>query len=266
MRRLGVLALCVSALPARAQTDADATPRVAVLEMRAVGLPQALQERFLGVLAQTLRDAGYDVIDGGAVKRRLEAAGVPPGCTVGACLLRVGRVLDVGRVVVGGVGAAGSNYDVTLTLLETERGSALGQANDRCEVCTVEEGLRVMGRAAAALASHPVQKPAPEAAPIVRVPPAPVEPPRQPWYRAQAVRWTALGLGVLATGVGIGLLAVDGSCASAAAPGGACRDLYDTAGLGVGLVATGVLLGAGASFLFVTSGPQQTMVGWAGRF
>src|SRR5215470_305981 len=92
--------------------------RIALLEINVIGLSTDVRARFLAVLVQALKGVGYDVIDGEAASRKLRDAGVAPGCTMGACLGDVGRLLGARRVVVGGIGGAGSNYDIRLTLLD----------------------------------------------------------------------------------------------------------------------------------------------------
>src|SRR5262245_59742150 len=111
--------------------------RIALLEINVVGLSPDVRARFLSALAQAFRSAGYEVVDAEAASRKLRDAGVAPGCTMGACLGEVGRVLGARRVVVGGIGGAGSNYDIRLTLLDTQKGSQLVQDAERCDVCTI---------------------------------------------------------------------------------------------------------------------------------
>jgi hypothetical protein len=77
----------------------------------------------------------------------------------------------------------------------------------------------------------------------------------------------AIAVGLV--GAGVAMLVIDGGCASAAAPGHACRDLYDTATLGYGLIGAGAVAGTGAAWMFVTAPPAgaaQVMLGWRGWF
>ena len=128
-----------------------AAERVAVLDLRFVDVPPALQQQSDERLRAVLQNLGYVVLSAEEVKRRLEEGGVPPGCTIGPCLVNVGRLLKVERVVVGGVSAMGSSYDLTLTFLETFSGTPLAQVTRRCDVCTFAEIGRAVAVAGAEL-------------------------------------------------------------------------------------------------------------------
>jgi hypothetical protein len=255
-------------------------PRVALLKIDVVGLNGDMRSKFVGVLAQSLRQAGYDVLEQDSAQSKLMAAGVPPGCVTGPCLTDVGRVLGVQRVVVGGIGAAGSNYDITLTMLETQRGDRVAQSIEKCEICTIDEGLKTMGRAAGTVAqaripetTQAVEPPPPPRKDIVQPPPPP--PPAAPersWYDRPAVRWTTVAVSAAAIGAGIYMLTLDGNCVDGGSPTGRppCHDLYkDNAGPGWALVGAGVAFGAGAVYLFWTATPEgerKLAVGWRGSF
>jgi hypothetical protein len=250
-------------------------PRVALLKIDVVGLNGDMRSKFVSVLAQSLRQAGYDVMEQDAAQSKLNAAGVPPGCMTGPCLSDVGRVLGVQRVVVGGVGAAGSNYDITLTMLETQRGDRVAQSIEKCEICTIDEGLKTMGRAAGTVAQARIPEPAhvepppPKDKDIIQ-PPTPQ--PERSWYDRPAVRWTTAAVSAAAIGVGIYLLTLDGSCVGGGNPNGTppCHDLYkDNAGAGWAVLGAGVAIGAGAVYLFWTATPEgerKLAVGWRGSF
>jgi hypothetical protein len=250
-------------------------PFVAVLQIDVVGMNGEMRSKFVGALAQSLRQAGYDVLEQDVAQSKLLSAGVPPGCVTGPCLTDVGRVLGVQRVVVGGVGAAGSNYDITLTMLETQRGNQVAQSTEKCEVCTIDEGLKTMGRAAGTLtatrapALEPVQQPVPaQAKDIVRMPPPP-PPSHEPlWYERPFLRWTAAAVSVTAIGIGIYLLTLDGNCQSDEKPN--CQFKYGgNAAPGWGLIGAGAMAGAGAVYLFLTAQPEgerKLAVGWRSSF
>jgi hypothetical protein len=252
-------------------------PRVALLKIDVVGLNGDMRSKFVGVLAQSLRQAGYDVLEQDAAQSRLMSAGVPPGCVTGPCLTDVGRVLGVQRVVVGGIGAAGSNYDITLTMLETQRGDRVAQSIEKCEICTIDEGLKTMGRAAGTVAqaripdsTQPVEPPPRKD--IVAPPPPPPVTSERSWYDRPAVRWTAAAVSAAAIGVGIYMLTLDGNCVDGGSPTSRppCHDLYkDNAAGGWALVGTGIAIGAGAVYLFWTATPEgerRLAVGWRGSF
>jgi hypothetical protein len=260
----------------RAPDAGGLRPRIGLLKVDALGMAADLRARFLGVLIEKLRGAGYDVLEEELVQQKLLAAGAPPGCVTGRCLTDVGRALGARRVVVGGLAAAGSNYDVTLTLLDTEARREVAQSVDRCEVCTLDEGLSTMARAASQIASQPLpggggEDTAATPRQLAQLPPPADHGARAPapWWEAGAARWTVAGLAAVALGTGITLLALDGGCASDARPGHECRDRYNNSGAGWVLLGTGVLVGAGAVALFwhaSRNGETQVAVGWSGRF
>ena len=271
MRSL-VIVMMLAGVVRAAPTD---HPRVALLKIDFVGLNADMRGRFVGVLMQSLRQAGYDVMEQDAAQSKLQAAGVPPGCVTGPCLTDVGRVLGVQRVVVGGIGATGSNYDITLTLLETQKGGQVAQSTEQCAVCTLDEGLKTMGRAAGVVAAgrmpEVVQEPPPPPPPhkdIVQPPPPPPPAPERPWYESPVVRWTSVAVSAVAIGTGIYLLTLDGKCQSDEHP--TCMSLYKgNDAPGWALVATGVAVGAGAVYLFWTASPEgerKLAVGWRGSF
>ena len=252
-------------------------PRVALLKIDVVGLNGDMRSRFVGVLAQSLRSAGYEVMEQDTAQAKLMSVGVAPGCVTGPCLADVGRALGVQRVVVGGIGAAGSNYDITLTMLETQKGSQVAQSIEKCEVCTLDEGLKTMGRAAGVVAQAripetpppPVEQPPPPHKDIVTPPPPPPPiTPERAWYERPAVRWTATAVSLAAIGAGVYVLTLDGGCASSQRP--TCRDLYQgNAPYGWALVGAGVAVGATAVYLFWTATPEgerKLAVGWRGSF
>jgi hypothetical protein len=253
-------------------------PRVALLKIDFVGLNPDMRGKFVGVLLQSLRQAGYDVMEQEAAQAKLQTAGVPPGCVTGQCLADVGRALGVQRVVVGGIGATGSNYDITLTMLETQKGGQVAQSTEQCAVCTLDEGLKTMGRAAGVVAAgrmpevvqQPVEPPPPPPhKDIIQPPPPPPPPtPEREWYQSPALRWTSVAVSAAAIGAGIYLLTLDGQCQSNERP--TCMTKYQgNAAPGWALVGAGVAVGAGAVYLFWTASPEgerKLAVGWRGSF
>jgi hypothetical protein len=277
MRRvfaLLALGLLLAQASGVAQAKAEPQSRVALLEIRTVGVSPDVRDRFVAQLVQALRGAGYDVLSPEASQQTLLKAQVPPGCAVGDCLVSVGRALRAQGVVIGGIGATGSNYDITLTMLETQTGTAMDQKVEHCVVCTLDEGLQAMGRAAQVIARVNLPKPQPEVQPAALAPP-PFQlerrsPQHKPWYRAQSVRWTAAALAVASLATGVTLVAVDGECSTKALPGHACSSIYTGNRMpGALLMLGGVSLGAGAGYLFLTSGTEHTTklgLAWTGHF
>jgi hypothetical protein len=139
-----LLALTVigGARPARAES-------VAILDLRFEGLAPAVIEPVRQGVRDALISLGCRVVDEAATRHLLRE--VPPGCSVGPCLARVGRVVKVDRVLVGAVASQGSSYELTFTLLETGGGTVLAQVNRRCDVCNFHEVEVAAGRAAETL-------------------------------------------------------------------------------------------------------------------
>lgn len=131
-------------------TPRPGLPRAAILELRMESLPATLAEQLRERIFRRLVSTGRyrRVISEANTAARIRELGLMRGCTVGPCLSRIGEQLGVERVVTGGVVAVGSSYDVLLSLLETGRGSLLGQFCARCDVCTYQELEAMIVRAA----------------------------------------------------------------------------------------------------------------------
>ena len=91
-------------------------------------------------------------------------------------------------------------------------------------------------------------------------------PPVVPWYRAPAVRWSSLVVGVASMVAGIALIAIDGRCAERGTVSPAlssqpytCRALYHSAPMGYAMVGGGLVLDGIAAWLFYTD--DQSSVG-----
>jgi hypothetical protein len=144
LRQLCVLASL--AIPSLAAADTT-THSLAILDLRFSEMPPALADQIRERLRQGLAEQGYAVIEDSTVGQKLKELGAPPGCHVGPCLARVGKLLRVERVVVGGIAGQGSSYDLTVTLLESGGGGVLAQVNRRCDVCNFKEVEDFIGRA-----------------------------------------------------------------------------------------------------------------------
>jgi len=129
-----LLALLLTPRPALAAGEG-----LAILELRFTAVPEAVSDQIRARVHTTLSDGGYSVTTERQAEAGLKHASIPPGCTVGPCLQRIGQTLDVERAVVGGVSGQGTSYDITLTMLETGGGTVLAQVNQRCDVCNFKE-------------------------------------------------------------------------------------------------------------------------------
>jgi len=117
---------------------------LAIVDLRFAAVPPTVREQIRARIQQTLTQEGYELPGESVVQERLKRAAIAPGCTVGPCLVEVGRALEVERAIVGGVSGQGTSYDITLTLLETNGGSVLAQVSHRCDVCNFKEVERAV--------------------------------------------------------------------------------------------------------------------------
>ncbi|HEY3359488.1 MAG TPA: hypothetical protein VGQ83_39925 [Polyangia bacterium] len=226
-------------VPAAAREPA----RVVILDLTFHGIPPELAARYEDALRVELKKAGYDVVERKEARSLLDKLGAPPNCTVGPCLRQVGGILGAHRVLTGAIVAQGSNYDTTLTMLETNRGHAVAQALEHCEVCTVDEGLRSFARVVESLTGRAsgTKLQAPARSMVWREP-------ATPWHQQPLWRIGALSIGVAAMAVGGTLLWLDGSCAE----GRNCPRQYSTTALGASLIGAGALAaGAGVAMLLI---------------
>jgi len=175
---------------------------VAVLSLDIMGLPRGSTPGFEGSLEVGLQNRGWRITRSEEESKRLleGAVGVVRGCRIGPCLQAVGRVLEVSHVVEGTVIARGAQFDVMLTLLDTQTGNAVGQAVRTCPVCTLDEALVLVSAAAEDIvtASSVIQ---PAARARIWIP-APLRESGS-WRRSAGI--AGLLLGVAAIGVGLAL-------------------------------------------------------------
>lgn len=284
---MAVATLVVLASNAFAQSEPKPREKVAVLDGKIEGIAPEMKGRFYGALTEVLEGAGHPVVAPRRAQAELSQANSMLGCTMGPCLTQVGRTLGVRRVVVLTLTQVGSTYDITLSLVETERGAPLLQASRRCDVCTVDDGIGALRRAAVDLVAKeaasdraPAVPPAKSslsaaagAGPSSALPSpgttaaalaagtssdssAPGQAssqngndPSPAWYRSRAIPYVLIGMAVAAGVAGAVLLSQDG-CSSDVPPGGRCPETHNTAGAGYGLLAGAGALGLTAAFLF----------------
>jgi hypothetical protein len=221
---------------------------VAIIALPLRGIPADQDRRYHDILRAELKRVGYDVVDERESRRLLERLGAPPNCTVGPCLQQVGGALGAQRVLVGGVLAQGSNYDVNLTFLETDHGTPVAQATERCEVCTADEGLRAFARVIASLTGR-----APTSGATGRPPPRVRWQATPPWYLQPAWRISSLALGVASLAVGGTLLGLDGACTG----GKNCPRTMEYTIPGVTLVGVGALFVSAAIAMYLIKPPTR---------
>ena len=268
----------LTAIPAFAQTEPKPREKVAVLDGKVEGIAPEMKGRFYAALTEVLEGAGHPVVAPRRAQAELSQANSLLGCTMGPCLTQIGRTLGVKRVVVLTLGQVGSTYDVTLSLVETERGAPLLQASRRCDICTVEEGIGALRRAAVDLVAKEASSDKSDKSPGSLQAPRPTDGNRsqpsaaalaptapaadsssssgssssgddQPWYRSRAIPYVLIGMAVAAGVAGAVLVSQDG-CSTDVPPGGRCPQTHNTAGAGYGLIAGAGAFALTAVFLF----------------
>ena len=197
------------------------------------------RERLWSQLQEGLAETGHQLRAEAEVREKLIAAGVPSGCVVGPCLRAVGTVLGTKYVLVGRVDGEESSFDITVTVIETDKGVPVAQTTKRCEICSLMDVEASLRRGAielgAALRTYATQ-PAP--------PPKPHKPPPKPSiWRWRGWKWVALGAGAVAVGTGAVLADADASCLE--------QDCSARHAAGMATVGTGVVMMGGAGYLFL---------------
>lgn len=109
-------------------------------------LSAEVRSELLFEMRTALAHRGFDLLGHQVVAENLSKSTVSPLCTVGPCLHEVGRVLGVNYVLVGSLTGEATTYDAQMTVLETETGTAVAQAWDRCDVCTIGDVETMMRR------------------------------------------------------------------------------------------------------------------------
>jgi len=251
------LLVVMTAVPARA---APPPPRTDAGMPRALIVPSVLQGRGAGKVAEW--DARIDA--------RLLALGVVVAparlsedelrCAQIDCLERLRQRHGVDLVLRARIDAEPLGVKVRLLMVRAgEARNSVDQAE--CAECSVDAAARRLDELIArALGATPGVS-APARAPLApdvpdtsgirpidtRPPPAPAARPR--WLTAtEVVLGVVAGGGLVAAGLGARLLYDDGRPAcTLAAPATQCPRVYDTLGLGAGLIAAGAVLAAGGA-------------------
>jgi hypothetical protein len=232
----------------------------------------ALKDQFHRSVTGGLASAGIKVISPAVLERRLAERPGLLGCETSICLARAAELLGADRLVRASIEIFGSSYVFRFEHFAAD-GRSLGRTEGRCDVCTIAEANEALSLAAARLgrtrAPAPVRAPAATAAPapvpqapVAAAGPGPAQPPpthaltlhgtgsSEPPRAARLWKWATLGVGLVATVIGIALVSLDGSGSCSDAPQKACPRLYDTAGGGWVLTASGLAAIGGAGVMF----------------
>jgi formylglycine-generating enzyme required for sulfatase activity len=94
------------------------------------------------VIDVLVKDGKYTVIDRANRDKILgEAKFQQTGCTDESCTIEAGRILGVGKMVVGTVTKLGETYIVSLQLLNVETAAVETSANETCKKCALDDLL-----------------------------------------------------------------------------------------------------------------------------
>jgi PEGA domain len=134
-------------------TPVPGRQRVAVVRLDFEGtVAEAGRELFASRVVEGLAAVQFEVFAGGAVTRKLAAAGRKlASCRDGGCYPAVAQVLEVGYLVSGRVSESNKNYELDLELINGRTGGVIGTNRERCEICGVDEAAEKMALAASAL-------------------------------------------------------------------------------------------------------------------
>jgi len=150
---LVALALCA---PARAQTED--LPRVGVLDLTSENVPPA-EVRLLSdrLRVELFKTGQFTVIERQQMENILKEQGFQQsGCTATECVIEVGQLLGVEKMVAGSVGQVGAVYTISLRVINVGSGALERTAVRDCR-CTIEDILTTtIAQAAAELAGTTV--------------------------------------------------------------------------------------------------------------
>jgi len=148
MKRFLVVLFCLLLLPAIIQVGADEQPEKRVMNFLAVmdlncGAT-VNKENCVGltnvVIDELVKIGKYTVIDRANRDKILgEAKFQITGCVADSCTIEAGRILGVGKMVVGSITKIGETYLLTLQLLNVETAAVETSARERCDKCKLED-------------------------------------------------------------------------------------------------------------------------------
>ena len=234
--RLVVIACALAPATARAQVaPSDNREEIGVLEVATSGLSEAAGDKFEQGVEATLAESGLRVVRSNTVKNSLLGTSYMSGCTFGPCLKEVFTRTGLRRVLVARIQGAGQSYSFIVSLLDTESGQLISQVATPCPACTVDEAIKTATEAVGELLTRgeTAAQPVTTLQPVAPAAPAadPSRDERNQRRRRQLRRagWIFVAAGVVAAGLGGGLIAMDESDAGVA-----------SAALGGGLAVAGV--------------------------
>ncbi|HPU84564.1 MAG TPA: CsgG/HfaB family protein [Candidatus Latescibacteria bacterium] len=128
---------------------------VAVVDFKGVGVSRDEVAILTDRLRAELVDSGiFMVIERERMEEilREQEFQVSGACESDACVVEIGRLVGVNRIITGTIGKLGSTYTTTARLINVETGEIVARASDDC-ACEVEQLLGRMERIAGVLAN-----------------------------------------------------------------------------------------------------------------
>jgi hypothetical protein len=211
---------------------------IAVLDVRIDGTPPDVGVQFQKALDAQIDPKHFFVAPRSQIHEIMASSTRwTDGCDIGPCLQDLRKQTRASIALLASLTGSGTSFAWVITLARTDSGNVLSQRAERCDVCTVDEALRNATRAAIDLLSA-VPEPLPDE--------HPAPPPRDD---SQPLEAKLAAMHHTRTTTGIGLL-VAGVAAAAAGTAVYYGDGHSKAGLGVGGVGAGLLVGSLVTFTF----------------
>jgi len=115
-----ILLLSVSSLSGAEKT------RIAVLDLKATGVPESTSRAVSGMLRSKLIDSGlFVVVERTQMDTILKEQGLQQtGCTDAACAVQIGKMLSAKKILIGEINRLGDTYVITCRVVDVQKGTA----------------------------------------------------------------------------------------------------------------------------------------------
>lgn len=108
---------------------------------------------------EIVKSGKYEVIDRGNMDKILgEQKFQLSGCVSGQCIVEVGQLLGVGKIITGSVSMVGKTYYLSLQLVNVETGKIEDQSEDECK-CEIDDLIKSSKRLVKKLMGETVEEP-----------------------------------------------------------------------------------------------------------
>ncbi|GEM_PF-6021622 len=134
----------ISAQPLFAQQISDEKTAVAVADLDADGITDA-EQRVLSdrLRAEIWKTQKYEVLERQKMDDLLQEQGfqLSGACDKASCLLEIGRLLPVEKIIGGSVGKIGNTWTITLRMIDIGSGRIEKTVTKDCPHCTIDDIL-----------------------------------------------------------------------------------------------------------------------------